>query len=166
MHVHPEAWMPNQQNLHDTDVKENGTVVMNARPVQADGEMCVTQAIFDAGMTHIDDMTDPDKIADFDKDGDDKTFTLTEYDETLACGELGTALNAGEPWIGFCDNPDCLFSLYDIVMLEEPPHDPDTLTIVQPNDDPAWLEKTQASTFTTPRRWSAVAPTSVCATPH
>ena len=26
MHVHPEVWMPNQQNLHDTYVKDKGTV--------------------------------------------------------------------------------------------------------------------------------------------
>src|SRR6056297_4126200 len=29
MHVHPEVWMPNQSNLHNTYVQEAGTVVMN-----------------------------------------------------------------------------------------------------------------------------------------
>ena len=29
MHAHPAVWMPNQQNLHNTYVKDKGTVVMN-----------------------------------------------------------------------------------------------------------------------------------------
>ncbi|MEM9764710.1 MAG: glycine betaine ABC transporter substrate-binding protein, partial [Pseudomonadota bacterium] len=45
MHVHPEVWMPNQQNLHDTYVKDKATVVMNTNPVQAEQGMCVPTAI-------------------------------------------------------------------------------------------------------------------------
>ncbi|MEO1293419.1 MAG: glycine betaine ABC transporter substrate-binding protein, partial [Pseudomonadota bacterium] len=45
MHVHPEVWMPNQQNLHDTYVKDKGSVVMNTNPVQAEQGMCVPRFI-------------------------------------------------------------------------------------------------------------------------
>jgi glycine betaine/proline transport system substrate-binding protein len=41
MHAHPEVWMPNQQNLHDTYVKEKGTVVANPNGVPAFQGMCV-----------------------------------------------------------------------------------------------------------------------------
>ncbi|CAN0601439.1 unnamed protein product, partial [Ectocarpus sp. 12 AP-2014] len=41
MHLHPEVWMPNQQNLHDQYVQENQSVVMNDNPVQAVQGMCV-----------------------------------------------------------------------------------------------------------------------------
>ncbi|MEO1174941.1 MAG: glycine betaine ABC transporter substrate-binding protein, partial [Myxococcota bacterium] len=73
-------------------------------------------------------------------------FELEEYDETIAYGDLANAIDAGEPWIGFCYAPHYIFVLHDIVMLDEPEHDPETWTIVQPTDDPAWLEKSEAST--------------------
>ncbi|MEM9206941.1 MAG: glycine betaine ABC transporter substrate-binding protein, partial [Pseudomonadota bacterium] len=78
--------------------------------------------------------------------GYDQTFELKQYDGTVAWGELGAAANADEPWIGFCYEPHFIFVAYDLVYLEEPPHDPATWNIVQPTDDPAWLEKSSAST--------------------
>jgi len=174
MHLHPEVWLPNQANLHDKYVNQEGSVVMNENPVQAVQGMCVTRHTADTyGITSIDDLTDPDKMAVFDKDGDgtpevwigapgwastaieriraksygyDQTVDLREYDGTVAWGELGAAANADDPWIGFCYEPHFIFVAYDLVYLDEPPHDPATWTIVQPTDDPAWLEKSEAST--------------------
>lgn len=174
MHLHPEVWLPNQVNLHNRYVKEAGSVVANQNPVQAVQGMCVTKHTADTyGITSIDDLTDPDKMAVFDKDGDgtpevwigapgwastvieqiraksygyDQTMDLKQYDGTVAWGELGAAANADEPWIGFCYEPHFIFVAYDLVYLDEPEHDPDTWTIIQPTDDPAWLEKSEAST--------------------
>ncbi|MBO6637834.1 MAG: amino acid-binding protein [Roseitalea sp.] len=174
MHLHPEVWMPNQQNLHDTYVKDRSTVIMNDNPVQAVQGMCVPTAIAEEyDIKSIEDLTDPEKIAIFDKDGNgtpevwigapgwastvieriraksygyDQTMDLQEYDGTVAWGELGTAVENGEPWIGFCYEPHFIFVAYDLTYLEEPAHDPDTWTIVQPTDDPDWLAKSQAST--------------------
>lgn len=174
MHAHPEVWMPNQQNLHDTYVQDKGTVVMNANPVQAAQGMCVPTAIAEEhDIKHIDDLSDPDKMAIFDTDGDgtpevwvgapgwastvvekiraksygyDQIFELTEYEETIAYANLANAATAGDPWIGFCYNPHYIFVTQDLTMLEEPPHDPATWTIVQPTDDADWLAKSQAST--------------------
>ena len=130
VHVHPEVWMPNQQNLHDTYVQDKGSVVMNTNPVQAEQGMCVPAAIAEEyDIKHIDDLSDPDKIAIFDTDGNgtpevwigapgwastvvekiraksygyDQMFELTEYEETIAYANLANAATAGEPWIGFC----------------------------------------------------------------
>jgi glycine betaine/proline transport system substrate-binding protein len=174
MHLHPEVWLPNQVNLHKKYVEEAGTVIMNENPVQAVQGMCVTKHTAEThGITSINDLTDPDKMAIFDKDGNgtpevwigapgwastaiekiraksygyDQTVELKEYDGTVAWGELGAAANADDPWIGFCYEPHFIFVAYDLVYLDEPPHDPATWTIVQPTDDPAWLEKSQAST--------------------
>lgn len=174
MHAHPEVWMPNQQNLHDTYVVENGTVVMNENPVQAAQGMCVPTAIAEEyDIRSIADLSDPDKMAIFDLDGNgtpevwigapgwastviekirarsygyDQIFELTEYEETIAYANLATAAQAGEPWIGFCYNPHYIFVTQDLTVLEEPAHDPATWTIVQPTDDPDWLEKSEAST--------------------
>ena len=174
MHVHPEVWMPNQQNLHDTYVKENGTVVMNQHPVTAAQGMCVPTAIAEkCDIKSIDDLSDPDKAAIFDTDGDgqpevwigapgwastvvekiraksygyDQIFELTEYEETIAYANLANAAQAGEPWVGFCYTPHYIFVTQDLHMLEEPAYDPATWTIVQPTDDPDWLAKSEAST--------------------
>lgn len=174
MQVHPEVWMPNQQNLHDTYVVDNGTVVMNENPVQAEQGMCVPQEIADKyDIKSIDDLTDPDKIAIFDTDGNgtpelwvgapgwastviekiraksygyDQLFELTEYEETIAYANLANAASAGEPWVGFCYSPHYIFVTQDLQKLEEPPHDPATWNIVQPTDDPDWLAKSEAST--------------------
>lgn len=174
MHLHPEVWLPNQANLHNKFVNENQSVVMNENPVQAVQGMCVTQYTADTyGITSIDDLTDPDKMAVFDKDGNgtpevwigapgwastviekiraksygyDQTMELKEYDGTVAWGELGAAAAADEAWMGFCYEPHFIFVAYDLVYLDEPEHDPETWTIIQPTDDPAWLEKSEAST--------------------
>ena len=172
MHVHPEVWLPNQQNLHDTFVKENATVVMNPNGVQAFQGMCVDQATADAnGITSIDDLTNPDIAALFDNDGDgmgelwigapgwastnvekiraksygyDQTFTLTEIDETVAYGDLGNAITAGKPWVGFCYTPHYVFALHDLQVLEEPAYDPAKWKVTQPTDSADWLEESSA----------------------
>ncbi len=174
MHLHPEVWLPNQQNLHDEYVDERGTVVMNGNPVTARQGMCVTRHTADAyGISSIDDLTDPDLTAAFDKDGDgrpdlwigapgwastaiervraksygyDQVMDLKEYDGTVAWGELATASSNDEPWIGFCYEPHFIFAAYDMVYLDEPEHDPSTWTVLQPTEHPQWLEKSEAST--------------------
>ncbi len=125
MHAHPEVWMPNQQNLHDTYVKDKGTVVMNGNPVQAEQGMCVPKYIAEEhDIKSIDDLSDPDKMAIFDTDGNgtpevwigapgwastvvekiraksygyDQIFELTEYEETIAYANLANATKAGDP---------------------------------------------------------------------
>ncbi len=174
MHVHPEVWMPNQQNLHDTYVKDNQSVVMNENPVQASQGMCVPTFLSEQyDITSIDDLSDPEKMKIFDLDGNgkpevwigapgwastviekirarsygyDQVFDLTEYEETIAYANLANATKAKEPWIGFCYNPHYIFVTQELTVLSEPAHDPATWTIVQPTDDPDWLEKSQAST--------------------
>lgn len=174
MHAHPEVWMPNQQNLHDTYVKDKGSVVMNQNPVQAEQGMCVPKYMAEEnGIKSIDDLSDPDKMAVFDTDGDgtpevwigapgwastivekiraksygyDQLFEMTEYEETIAYANLANATKAKEPWIGFCYKPHYIFVTQELHVLEEPAHDPATWKIVQPTDDPDWLAKSSAST--------------------
>lgn len=172
MHVHPEVWMPNQQNLHDTFVNDKGTVVMNPNGVPAFQGMCVDQATADKhGITSIDDLTNPDIAAIFDTDGDgtgevwigapgwastnvekiraksygyDQTMELTESDETLAYANLDNAIKAGKPWVGFCYTPHYVFALHDLQVLEEPPYDAAKWKVTQPTDSPDWLEISEA----------------------
>jgi glycine betaine/proline transport system substrate-binding protein len=172
MHAHPEVWMPNQQNLHDTYVKDKGTVVMNPNGVAAFQGMCVPKAFADQhNIRSIDDLSSPDTAALFDSDGDgkgeiwigapgwastnvekiraksygyDQTFELTESDETLAYANLDNAIKSNKPWVGFCYTPHYVFVLHDLQVLEEPPYDASKWNVIQPTDDPAWLEKSEA----------------------
>ena len=174
MHAHPEVWMPNQQNLHDTFVKTKGTVEMNKNGVAAFQGMCVPKALADKhGIKSIDDLTNPDVAALFDTDGDgkgevwigapgwastniekiraksygyDQTFELTESDETLAYANLDNAIKGNKPWVGFCYTPHYVFVLHEMQILEEPAYDGSKWKIVQPTDDPAWLEVSSAPT--------------------
>ncbi|WP_217356542.1 ABC transporter substrate-binding protein [Ruegeria atlantica] len=172
MHVHPEVWMPNQQNLHDTYVKDKGTVTFNANGVEAFQGMCVDKATAEAhGITSIEDLTNPDNAALFDSNGDgqgelwigapgwastnvekiraksygyDQVFELTEIDETVAYANLDNAIKAGDPWVGFCYTPHYVFALHDMQILEEPAYDAAKWNVLQPTDDPDWLEKSEA----------------------
>jgi len=172
MHAHPEVWMPNQQNLHDTFVKDKGSVVMNRNGVAAFQGMCTPQKFADEhGVKSIDDLSNPDIAALYDSDGDgrgeiwigapgwastniekiraksygyDQTFELTESDETLAYAALDNAIKSGKPWVGFCYTPHYVFVLHDMQILEEPAYDASQWNVIQPTDDPAWLEKSSA----------------------
>ena len=73
MHAHPEVWLPNQQNLHDTYVNDKGTVAKNPNGVEAFQGMCIPKAFAEAhGISAIEDLTNPDVAALFDSDGDGK----------------------------------------------------------------------------------------------
>jgi len=173
MHAHPEVWLPNQQNLYNTYVEEKGTVVKNQNGVAAFQGMCVPKFIADEyNIKSINDLTDPEKAAIFDTNGDGKgelwigapgwastnvekvrarsygyseTLELTEMDETLAYANLDNAIKAKKPWVGFCYTPHYVFALHELHALEEPPYDAAKWNVIQPTDDPAWLEKSNAA---------------------
>lgn len=176
MHVHPEVWLPNQTNLHDTYVKDKGTVSMNPNGVPAFQGMCVTKATAEkTGIKAIADLSDPDMAANFDQDGDgmgevwigasgwastnvekvraksygyDATMNLLEMDETLAMAEVDSAVAKGDNIVFFCYTPNHVFALHDLVILEEPAYDASKWKMVQPTDSPDWLEESS-----TPVAW-------------
>lgn len=172
MHVHPEVWLPNQESLHDKYVNEKGTVVQNQNGIEAKQGVCVTRAASEKyNITSIYDLTDPAKAALFDSNGDGKgeiwvgqpgaASTAVEiiraksygYDETLDLVEMDTPVNwasldvaaaAGRPYAFFCYTPHYVFSVHDLVFLDEPAHNPETWSTLQPSQDPDWLEKSNA----------------------
>jgi len=172
MHVHPEVWMPNQVNLNKKFVQEKKTVAMNPNGVPAFQGMCVTEGTAKStGIKALSDLTDPDMAKKFDTDGDGKgeiwigaagwastniekiraksygyaeTMNLKEMDETLALAEVDNAVAQDKPIVFFCYTPHHMFALHKLVVLEEPPFDAAKWNVIQPTDDPAWLEKSEA----------------------
>lgn len=172
MHVHPEVWLPNQVNLNDKFVKDRKTVKMNENGVAAFQGMCVTEGTVElTGIKALSDLTDPEMAAKFDTDGDGKgeiwigaagwastnvekvraksygyaeTMNLKEMDETLALAEVDNAVAQNKPIVFFCYTPHHMFALHKLVVLEEPKYDAAKWNVIQPTDDPEWLEKSEA----------------------
>lgn len=173
MHVHPEVWMPNQVNLHETYVKGKKTVKMNPNGIPAFQGMCVTKSTAErTGIVNLSDLTNPDMAAKFDTDGDGKgeiwigaagwastnvekiraksygyaeTMNLKEMDETLALAEVDNAVAKNSNIVFFCYTPHHMFALHELVVLKEPAYDASKWTVIQPTDDPQWLEKSDAA---------------------
>ena len=169
MHVHPEVWLPNQQNLHDQYVKDKGVVAMNPNAVESVQAMCATKWTVDNhNIKSIYDLTDPDIAALFDTNGDGlgelwlgpagwasteigliraksygygETFELLQIDEALANVALAEAAKQNQPYVFYCYTPHSMFALYDLVILDEPPYDAAGWQVVSQKDDPQWLEK-------------------------
>ena len=172
MHVHPEVWLPNQENLYDTYVVEKKTVEMNENFVPGEQAMCVTEGTKErTGIVNLSDLSDPEMAKNFDTDGDgmgeiwigaagwastnvekiraksygyDETMNLKEMDEALALAEVDAAVKQDGNVVFFCYSPHQMFTLFDLVPLEEPAYDEAQWNVIQPTDDPEWLSKSSA----------------------
>ena len=172
MHIHPEVWLPNQANLNNTFVNEKKSVVQAPNGVPAFQGMCVTKATADrTGIVNLSDLSDPDMAKNFDTDGDgkgevwigasgwastnvekiraksygyDETMNLMEMDETLAMANVDAAVAKDTDHVFFCYTPNHVFALHDLVVLKEPDYDSSKWKVVQPTDDPNWLEVSDA----------------------
>ncbi|MGI9405850.1 MAG: glycine betaine ABC transporter substrate-binding protein, partial [Hyphomicrobiaceae bacterium] len=172
MHVHPEVWLPNQVNLNNKYVKEKKSVRMTPAGVAGDQAMCVTEHTAAAtGIKNLSDLSDPEMAKKFDTDGDGKgeiwigaagwastnvekiraksygyaeTMKLKEMDETLALAEVDNAVAQKKNIVFFCYTPHHMFALHKLVILKEPKYDAAKWKVIQPTDDPEWLEKSEA----------------------
>jgi len=173
MHVHPEVWLPNQANLEAKFVTEKGSVKQNPNGVSGDQAMCVTKGTADrTGIANLSDLTDPEMAKNFDTDGDgkgeiwigaagwastnvekiraksygyDATMSLKEMDESLALAEVDSAVAKDENIVFFCYTPHHMFALHELIILKEPAYDESKWTVIQPTDDPEWLDKSDAA---------------------
>jgi len=168
MHMHPEVWLPNQSNLNNTFVNEKKTVVQAPNGVPAFQGMCVTKGTAErTGIKNLADLSDPDMAKNFDTDGDgkgevwigasgwastnvekvraksygyDETMNLMEMDESVAMAGVDNAVAKKQDSVFFCYTPHHLFALHELVILKEPAYDASKWKMVQPTDDPNWLE--------------------------
>ena len=169
MDVHPDVWLPNQKNLTERFVDQEGTVALSDNSYDGFAGFCVTKQTADTlGVKSIYDLADPEIARNFDTDGDGKgeiwvgatgwagtsidtvrlttygvaeTFKLLEMDETIAISRMKDATASGKPFATLCFAPHLMFQLADLVQLEEPAYDEAKWTMVQPTEDPNWLQK-------------------------
>lgn len=176
--VHPEVWLPNLDGFVAEYVDKRGTVTLSPVSVPAAQHMCTTRQTQQAtGLTAIRDLADPEMARRFDTDEDglgevwigDRTWSSTRvervraksygYDETMmlltmpedvAMAAVDVAVVSGQPIVFYCYSPHVVFALHDVVMLEEPPYDPEAWEILAPEEDPAWLARSRAGTAWAP----------------
>ncbi|MCB1481902.1 MAG: amino acid-binding protein [Rhodobiaceae bacterium] len=170
--IHPEIWRPNLNKLITKYSTEHGTLTLAANAVSAAQEICVTKGTAElTGIKSVQDLANPDMAAKFDSDGDgkgeiwigaptwsstlieqirarsygyEKTMTLLQAPEDVAMANVDAAIAVGRPVVFFCYEPHHVFKLHEIVVLDEPPHDPANWHIVLPGEDPEWLSKSMA----------------------
>ena len=120
MHVHPEVWLPNLNNLRRKFVEERKTVRQSPLSSPADQAICTTKGTVQrTGIANLIDLADPQMAQNFDHDGDGKgemwigasgwsstnvekirarsygyaaTMQLREMDEVLALAQLDAAV--------------------------------------------------------------------------
>lgn len=176
--VHPEVWLPNLESFVEEYAGRIGTLTLAENGVPANQGLCTTRATQEAtGLTRVADLADPAMAANFDTNGDglgevwigafdwsstrvervraksygyDETMMLLTAPEDMAMAAVDAAAATGAPTVFFCYAPHHVFSLHDIVKLQEPPHDPGTWHIVRPEDDAAWLAHSTAGSAWAP----------------
>jgi glycine betaine/proline transport system substrate-binding protein len=176
--IYPEVWLPNFDALVRKYVEQRKTVRLSPRGVAATQGICVTRETADKhGVKDISDLSDPEKAAVFDTDGDGmgemwigalnwsstsiekiraksygyaKTMTLLQMPEDMAMATVDAAVATGQPVVFYCYSPHHMFELHDIVRLTEPKYDAAKWKVVLPADDNDWLAKSEA-----PVAWDA-----------
>ena len=169
-----EVWLPNQQALADKFVKEKGTITLGSKPYQASQGLCVTRVTKDKyGISSVYDLLSADNAKLFDTNGDGKgemyigpsgwistnvekvrardygygeVFELQIMEEAAALANLDAAITKGKPFVFFCYKPHHSFKIYDLVLLEEPAHDPAKFKFVGPDEATDWYEQSMAET--------------------
>ena len=167
--VWPEVWMPNQRALVDEYVNEKGTVKLGSNPYMASQGLCVTRKTMEEhGVSSIYDLISADNARLFDTDGDGKgelyigpsgwistnvekvrardygygeVFELQVMEEPAALANLDAAVTKGNPFVFACYGPHHVFKLHDLVMLEEPAHEPEKFMFVGPSEAADWYEQ-------------------------
>ncbi len=172
--VHPDVWLPNQASFTDQYVDEKGTVALSEGAYEGRTGFCVPRYMAERhNITSVVDLATPAAEALFDLDGDGageiwvgasgwastavNTIKVRDYgvepflipttqDETVFYAQLKDAIDAEKGAVFYCYKPHYVHALYDVVMLDEPPHDPDNYKMVQPNEDADWLAKSKITT--------------------
>lgn len=171
--VHPDVWLPNQSSLTSEYVDEKGTVGLSGGAYEGRSGFCVPDYTAAKGITSVFDLGTPDAQEMFDADGDgmgniwigasgwastnvhkvkardygiDTFLEPGTEDEAVFYANLENYIQDEQATAFYCYKPHYVHALYDVTMLEEPDHDPDNYTIVQPDEDADWFEKSSITT--------------------
>ena len=145
-------------------------MVLAQRAVAAWQGLCATEDAEKAGIKNVKDLSDPEKGALLDTDGDGRgelwigaatwtsasieriralsygyarNLTLVEAEEDVGMAAVDAAVATGRPMVFACYAPHNVFELHKVTRLEEPAHDAARWKIA-PGSDPLWIEHSKA----------------------
>lgn len=172
--VHPDVWLPNQASFTDEYVTEKDTVALSAGSYEGRTGLCMpTYMKEEHGISSVYDLATPMAQELFDSDGDGKgeiwvgasgwastnlnrvkvrdygieTFLEpTTEDEAVFYARLKDAIDQKEGVVFYCYAPHYVHALYDVTFVEEPEYDPAAYTMVQPDQDADWFDKSSITT--------------------
>ena len=172
--VHPDVWLPNQENFTKEYVDEKGTVLLSSNPYEGKQNFCVSKSFAeDNNVTSIFDLARPEIASKMDSDGNGKgeiwigapgwasanvnevkvrDYGLMDFmepvraEQSVMVATVGDSITKGQGYAFYCYAPHAIWFMHDIVALEEPPFDPEQYKMVQPADDADWFEKSSVMT--------------------
>ncbi len=172
--VHPDVWLPNQENFTKEYVDDKGTVILSQNAYQGKQNFCVSKAFSEANnVTSIFDLARPEIAALMDGDGDGKgeiwigapgwasanvnevkvrDYGLMDFmepvraEQSVMVAEVGDRIQKNVGYAFYCYAPHAIWYMHDVVTLEEPAFDSEKYVMVQPKEDPDWFEKSKVMT--------------------
>ena len=178
--VHPDVWLPNQQNFVEEYVNQRGSVVLSANPYAGKQGFCVSKAFAEkTKVTSIFDLARPEIASQLDSDGNGKgelwigapgwasanvnQVKVRDYgllpfmdpiraEQAVNTSRVGDRISKGEGVAFYCYAPNEIWFMFDIVQLSEPDHDPAKYKMVQPAEDADWFNKSMVASSDAPRR--------------
>jgi glycine betaine/proline transport system substrate-binding protein len=172
--IHPDVWLPAQMGLIEKYVEGAGTVALTDKKFDAMDAFCTTQAAKDKyGLASVYDLTKPEIVELTDRNGDGKgemwmgapgwnstkihqvrardygfadLYEFTVSEENLILAQIDSDVKAGRVIVWACYLPHHVFGMHDLVILEEPEHDPAKWNVSAIPDDPDWYDNSYAAT--------------------
>lgn len=167
--VHPDVWLPNQESFTNKYVKEAGTVTLSDNHYVGNQGFCVTKDFAAANnITDIADLGRPEVAEKMDSDGNGKgemwigapgwasanvnevkvrDYQLLSFiepvraEESVKTARIKDAIAKGEGYAFYCYEPHAIWAMFDVVMISEPPYDPDKYKMLQPSDSADWYDE-------------------------
>ena len=172
--VHPDVWLPNNQGFVDEYVNEKGTVALTSPTFAAMDAFCTTKEAKDRyGLGSVYDLTKPEIVELTDRNGDAKgeiwvgapgwastnihkvrardygfadLYELTVSEENVVLAQIDADAKAGRVVVWACYLPHHIFGMHELVVLDEPEHDPEKWKVVDASADPEWYENSYVAT--------------------
>lgn len=173
--VHPDVWLPNQSAYTDEFVRDKKTVRLSKNSYEGNQGYCVAQWFAKKmNITAIEDLGRPEVVKAMDSDGNGKgefwigadgwasanvnQVKLREYKlydagvepiraaEAVKNARVLDSIKKKEGYAFYCYKPHAIWSMADVVMLEEPKFDASKYKMIQPKEDPDWYNKSYVAT--------------------
>ena len=169
--MHPDVWLPNQENFTKEYVDGKGTVVLSKNFYEGKQNFCISKKFSKQhNVTSIFDLARPEVAKLMDSDGNGKgeiwigapgwasanvnEVKVRDYglmpfmepvraEQSVMVATVGDSIAKDRGYAFYCYAPHAIWFMYDVMALEEPPYDPEKYVMVQPKEDPDWFEKSK-----------------------